>query len=967
MSNDPLRDALSAGLPAQARQPAAPTGGTRATRNNNPGNLEDGPFAKGQPGYKGSDGRFAIFETPEAGRNAQLTKLDSLVQKGYNTPLKLATIWAPPSENNTAAYAKHIADNLGIGANDPIPAGSLTKIAAAQGQIEGYNGPDALAPEYQPDPKDPLRNALAGGNGAPNAALPDQRNVQPDTVQRTSANNVNGSVLAGGEAPQAAGSPAQGQTFGKTLAQGVSDLYTGVGEGWNDLQNGIVGLGTRATDALGLTTGAHDNYNRALGQIEQDNQSAYYTPNGWARATGKFAGNAAALAPLAEVTPLAGLTDATKAGLLAKGIIKYGDYAAQGGLAGGIMSGGNDIAKNVAIGAAGAPVIGAVAEHAALPLLLKGGKMVTEAAGKGADLAKSIMNRVRDSGEMAANEIPAKPAWMDSGDWVTDPKTGVMTNTKTGEHGISVEVTDDSGSLAQASPEQMAAAIGNRASKRGIEGTQDLPATVNDRAQQLMGQGVSDAEAIRQADIEHVGAQPLVATVKRTPEDMRAMFEGAKSNTPEGRELANAIAQNNNALHNHVQTMVEDLGGVPAEGSAAETAARALAKASDDAKAQVNQAYTNARAQDGDQRVSIDGVRELLAKPEFQAPTTAQGRELVNGLNGQIEAMAKANGGRFSPDEIERLNQAANSAYDPMGGGANGMVQQVKDALSESLDQFDKAGPAFKAARVLHRQWAQQYDDPQGIASLIRRDAKGNFVKDDSWRAAENIIGSKNDKAFLQIVRQLKATGNEDALNSLKATVLQRAHEEASKGAADKLGNQTLSGQRWFNELNKIGLPKLKALFGPEGVAKLATIGRAALHMNEAVPGSVNTSNTASAVLDALGKQGQGALGGKSKAAIHIGGQIITAAAHGVAPGAGNIVAGMLTKGITEGADKAANASASRKLGSALTELMNPDNARAAEAMRAMSEAEKQRIRDLSRMLAARSAPAAGADRNRSQ
>ena len=41
--------------------------GDRNVRNNNPGNLEATDWVKSQPGYVGTDGRFAIFDSPEAG------------------------------------------------------------------------------------------------------------------------------------------------------------------------------------------------------------------------------------------------------------------------------------------------------------------------------------------------------------------------------------------------------------------------------------------------------------------------------------------------------------------------------------------------------------------------------------------------------------------------------------------------------------------------------------------------------------------------------------------------------------------------------------------------------------------------------------------------------------------------------------------------------------------------------------
>ena len=78
------------------------TGGDRNWRNNNPGNIEYGPFAQ-KMGAVGSDGRFAIFPNEDMGRKAA----DALLKgQGYaNLNIKDAiNKWAPPSENDTNAY-----------------------------------------------------------------------------------------------------------------------------------------------------------------------------------------------------------------------------------------------------------------------------------------------------------------------------------------------------------------------------------------------------------------------------------------------------------------------------------------------------------------------------------------------------------------------------------------------------------------------------------------------------------------------------------------------------------------------------------------------------------------------------------------------------------------------------------------------------------------------------------------------
>lgn len=100
-----------AGAPAPGRQMP------RSWRNNNPGNIEDGPLAKSIPGYKGPDesGRYATFESPEHGMTAVDALLTSYGRRGHKTYLDVTSRWAPKSEkdpnNDPEAYAKFISPN----------------------------------------------------------------------------------------------------------------------------------------------------------------------------------------------------------------------------------------------------------------------------------------------------------------------------------------------------------------------------------------------------------------------------------------------------------------------------------------------------------------------------------------------------------------------------------------------------------------------------------------------------------------------------------------------------------------------------------------------------------------------------------------------------------------------------------------------------------------------------------------
>lgn len=113
-------------------------GGTRSWRNNNPGNLKYGNFARSK-GAIGTDGQFAIFPDYDTGHNA---KKELITTTYYNYTIQtMMNAYAPPSENNTTAYIRYIVSRTGMSANTYIRNMSnsqLNSLLDAMKQYEGY-------------------------------------------------------------------------------------------------------------------------------------------------------------------------------------------------------------------------------------------------------------------------------------------------------------------------------------------------------------------------------------------------------------------------------------------------------------------------------------------------------------------------------------------------------------------------------------------------------------------------------------------------------------------------------------------------------------------------------------------------------------------------------------------------------------------------------------------------------------
>jgi len=117
----------------------------RNVRNNNAGNIIDSKFARNQPGYVGSDGEMAQFDTPEHGLDATKSLLKIYASTGRDTINKIVDSWAPASDKRNSPqaredYKSYLSNRLGIERNQHIDTsddGFLTKAAKAMAHFEG--------------------------------------------------------------------------------------------------------------------------------------------------------------------------------------------------------------------------------------------------------------------------------------------------------------------------------------------------------------------------------------------------------------------------------------------------------------------------------------------------------------------------------------------------------------------------------------------------------------------------------------------------------------------------------------------------------------------------------------------------------------------------------------------------------------------------------------------------------------
>lgn len=160
--------------------------GSRNWRNNNPGNLEYGPFARGS-GAIGTDGRFAVFSDYNTGRTAKEGLLFANPRYSDLSIADAISRYAPPVENNTTGYVNSITRALGVPADTPLSSLNTDQrnvMMDAMERVEGFRTGQARG--VLGDPLDPATMQISPEYGYVPDSVPTP-SPRPGLDQQSSA------------------------------------------------------------------------------------------------------------------------------------------------------------------------------------------------------------------------------------------------------------------------------------------------------------------------------------------------------------------------------------------------------------------------------------------------------------------------------------------------------------------------------------------------------------------------------------------------------------------------------------------------------------------------------------------------------------------------------------------------------------------------------------------------------------
>lgn len=255
-------------------------------------------------------------------------------------------------------------------------------------------------------------------------------------------------------------------------------------------------------------------------------------------------------------------------------------------------------------------------------------------------------------------------------------------------------------------------------------------------------------------------------------------------------------------------------------------------------------------------------IKFLKENDSFNAP------ELSGATLGLIEReLVRLGGAKRGPDglvpgelslkNMELVRRGVNSAIKAKQDNNTNMMTgvQAKEVIDAMTDGV--GGELYKRARLARFQRAKDFENVSLVSNLLgtKRGTTDRSI------ALENVVQQSiiSQSVPFDQTRHLgmllkKTPQGQQAWRELQGATLRHIRDEAFKGVTtDAAGNRVISPaslNRAIVNLDKSG--KLDYVFGKKGAEQLRTLNEVAQETFTAPPGSVNSSNTSSALLNAI-------------------------------------------------------------------------------------------------------------------
>ena len=245
---------------------------------------------------------------------------------------------------------------------------------------------------------------------------------------------------------------------------------------------------------------------------------------------------------------------------------------------------------------------------------------------------------------------------------------------------------------------------------------------------------------------------------------------------------------------------------------------------------------------------------------QFENRPTLKGdlAKIISIVEDEIKINDPKKTGQMSINQLEDIYELINKSYDPNTPSA-GYAKEMKKLINNSME--GQGGELYQKARQLRTKYANEFENVGFVDKLLRTkpNTKDRAVAFEDVFDHSIMKGSLDD--VMAVGRALKKAGPEgqQAWKELQGQTIEQLKSTVTKNVKqDQLGNKIVSPSQFdsfVRELDQDG--KLEYLFGKSGANEIRDLRDTALTVYNPVPGSVNYSNSSSAIirgLDAINK-----------------------------------------------------------------------------------------------------------------
>ena len=382
----------------------------------------------------------------------------------------------------------------------------------------------------------------------------------------------------------------------------------------------------------------------------------------------------------------------------------------------------------------------------------------------------------------------------------------------------------------------------------------DIPQSLLERlraqAQHALSQGqdLDTAAALRKADFEAIGQQPLLGQITRDPMQF-ARERNLRGIAGAGEPIAARLAGQTEGLNRTIGGFAQ---GADDAFSGGQKIARGLGSIDALFRGVVDDAYNAARDTAG-RYVDLDHVgfvkaaNDALDEGMLGHYLPAQVRNMLNDVStGKIPLNVN------TAVQMDSVLSAAQRGALPAERKALGVV---RDALNGANPANNTGADALAAFQVARKLAAERFKLREAIPAL-KAAANGDVPADDFVR--KFIING--DALELRGMAKLLKEHAPEAYQQARAQI---GAELRRAGFGENIaGDKPFSQERFNAKLRQMGTARLQAFFTPEEIATMRTAGRVGAYMESPPAGSaVNYSNTGSAVVNAAQSAAPGIIG----------------------------------------------------------------------------------------------------------